>query len=111
MSESVSILDQIQSEEVSYKVIEVPEWTRNDQPLKIYARPLTLGMLSKIQARAKGDDSKSVVWTLIYTAMDGQGEAIFNAADAKRLLNMDYRIITRVVAEMGESDSEDLGND
>ena len=60
------------------KEIKVPEWTEDgEETLIIYAKPLTLAEMSKLQRYAKDDDVALMAYCLIYKALDAEDEAKF----------------------------------
>jgi hypothetical protein len=65
----------------------VPEWGEAGAPLEVFARPLTLAELSKIQKYAAGDEVLLSVYTVIFKALDSSGEPLFNLGDKSLLLN------------------------
>lgn len=65
----------------------VPEWGEAGVPLEVFARPLTLAELSKIQKYADGDEVLLSVYTVIFKALDNSGELLFTLADKHLLLN------------------------
>jgi hypothetical protein len=87
------------------KVIEVPEWGDDDgNPLLIYCKPLTLADMKKLQAFAKSDDVELMAYCLIYRALDGDGNKIFDLSDKNALMNnVDREVLTKVAAELMSS--------
>jgi len=52
------------------RVTLVPEWGQEDEPLKIYSKPLTLSETSKLYKMSKEDDLTMMAYVLIYKALD-----------------------------------------
>lgn len=92
------------------KMIEVPEWGDDDQPLYIYATPMTLAQKNRLYKMAKDDDLGLMVEALIMKAKDKEGNALFTRGDKPDLMrNCDPDILIRVANSIiGESD-DDLG--
>lgn len=65
---------------------ELPEWGDEDGPLEVYARPMTLADLQKIQKYGGQDDVLLGVYTVIFKALDADGQPLFKLADKKLLL-------------------------
>ncbi len=83
------------------KEIEIPEWSDGDKVLKIYAKPLTLAEMSKLQRYAKDDDVALMAYCLIYKALDSEGEKVFELSDKHALMNgVDKDVLARVAAEI-----------
>lgn len=81
------------------RVIEVEEWGDNGNPLKIYARPMTLAEKRKLFNGAKEADIGILVDVLIMKARDEKGEAIFTLEHKRDLLNaVDPEVIGRVAS-------------
>ena len=51
------------------KEIEIPEWSDGDEVLKVYAKPLTLAEMSKLQRYAKDDDVALMAYCLIPSSL------------------------------------------
>lgn len=87
------------------KIIEVPEWCDdNNQPLKIYAKPLTLSETSKLYKMSQEDDLTMMAYVLIYKALDSNGEKMFDLGDKMALLNnVDREVLVRVAQEIMDS--------
>ena len=92
------------------KVIEVPEWGEGDEPLRIYATPLTLAEKEKIFRRTRDKQIEGLIHVLILKACNGQGEPLFNLADKLDLLNrVDPDVLSRVALEiMGGQLDQDI---
>lgn len=65
---------------------EVPEWGEEGEPLEVYATPLTLAELDKIQKYAAGNEVLLSVYTVIFKAMDADGQLLFKLSDKHLLL-------------------------
>jgi len=96
--------------EQDIKIIEVPEWGDEDQPLKIYSKPLTLAETSKLYKMSKEDDLTMMAYVLIYKALDENGDKLFSLEDKHALLNQVDREILVDVAQriMGQEPIEDV---
>jgi hypothetical protein len=83
------------------KEIEIPEWSDGDEVLKVYAKPLTLAEMSKLQRYAKDDDVALMAYCLIYKALDSDGEKVFDLSDKHTLMNgVDKDVLARVATEI-----------
>lgn len=92
--------------QTEYAVIEVDEWGDDKGPLKIYHTPFTLADLKKIRKHAKEDNLETIVYTLIFKAMDEQGNPLFDLDDKFYLMNSeDSEFLSKIVQQMNESDS------
>jgi hypothetical protein len=91
------------------RIIEVPEWGEDeDNPLKIYCKPITLSETSKFMKLAKDDEVQLLVYVLIYKALDEGGEKLFTIADKKALLEkVDRDILIRVSSEIMNNISQE----
>lgn len=70
----------------------VPEWG-----LDVYCRPMTLGGRAKIGARADGNATDYLVYTIIQCALDEQGEPLFTLEDKLALRDQcDPDVVSRV---------------
>ena len=69
------------------KEIEIPEWSEGDEVLKVYAKPLTLAEMSKLQRYAKDDDVALMAYCLIYKALDSDGEKVFDLSDKHAMMH------------------------
>lgn len=96
--------------EQDVKIIEVPEWGDEDQPLKIYSKPLTLAETSKLYKMSKEDDLTMMAYVLIYKALDENGDKLFSLEDKHALLNQVDREILVDIAQkiMGQEPIEDV---
>ena len=81
-------------DEQDVRVTLVPEWGQDNEPLKIYSKPLTLSVL-------------------IYKALDGEGAKLFDIGDKNKLLNsVDREVLVRVAQEiMGQVPIEETKKD
>jgi hypothetical protein len=95
--------------EQDVKVIEVPEWGEDNQPLKIYSKPLTLAETSKLYKMSKEDDLTMMAYVLIYKALNSDGDKLFDLADKNALLNnVDREVLMRIAQEiMGQEPIEE----
>jgi|TARA_R100000030_G_scaffold74032_3_gene57277 hypothetical protein len=97
-------------EDQDVKVIKVPEWGSEDEPLKIYAKPLTLSETSKLYRMSKNDDLTMMAYVLIYKALDENGDKLFSLEDKNPLLNkVDQDVLVRVATQiMGQEPIENV---
>jgi hypothetical protein len=83
------------------KCIEVPEWSNENEVVKIYAKPLTLAEMSKLQKFAKDDDVALMAYCLIYKALDEEGNKVFDLSDKQTLMNnVDKDVLARIATEI-----------
>lgn len=96
--------------EQDVKVIKVPEWGTDDEPLTIYSKPLTLAETSKLYKMSKEDDLTMMAYVLIFKALDSDGEKLFTLEDKVSLLNkVDQEVLVRVATQiMGQEPIEDV---
>ena len=95
--------------EQDVKVITVHEWGEDNEPLKIYSKPLTLAETSKLYKMSKEDDLTMMAYVLIYKALNNDGDKLFDLADKNALLNnVDREVLMRVAQEiMGQEPIEE----
>jgi len=95
------------------RVTQVPEWGQDDEPLKIYSKPLTLSETSKLYKMSQEDDLTMMAYVLIYKALDSEGEKLFDIGDKNKLLNkVDREVLVRVAQEiMGQEPIEETKKD
>jgi|TARA_R110001632_G_scaffold100192_1_gene207269 hypothetical protein len=85
------------------KKIEVPEWE-----LTIYAKPLTLAEMSKLQRFAKDSDVELMAHCVMMKSLNEEGEKIFGLDDKHDLMNhVDKDILSRVAADIMSDDPEE----
>ena len=96
--------------EQDVKVIEVPEWGNEDNPLKIFSKPLTLAETSKLYKMSKDDDLTMMAYVLIYKALDENGDKLFDLSDKNSLLNkVDREVLVNIAQQiMGQEPIEDV---
>lgn len=96
--------------EQDVKVIEVPEWGDEENPLKIYSKPLTLAETSKLYKMSKEDDLTMMAYVLIYKALDENGDKLFDLSDKNSLLNkVDREVLVNVAQQiMGQEPIEEV---
>jgi hypothetical protein len=96
--------------EQDVKVIEVPEWGDEDNPLKIYSKPLTLAETSKLYKMSQEDDLTMMAYVLIYKALDENGDKLFDLSDKNALLNkVDREVLVNVAQQiMGQEPIEEV---
>ena len=96
--------------EQDVKVIEVPEWGDEENPLKIYSKPLTLAETSKLYKMSQEDDLTMMAYVLIYKALDENGDKLFDLSDKNSLLNkVDREVLVSVAQQiMGQEPIEEV---
>jgi len=96
--------------EQDVKVIEVSEWGDEDNPLKIYSKPLTLAETSKLYKMSKEDDLTMMAYVLIYKALDENGDKLFDLSDKNSLLNkVDREVLVNIAQQiMGQEPIEEV---
>ena len=84
------------------KEIKVPEWTEDgEETLVIYAKPLTLAEMSRLQRYAKDDDVALMAYCLIDKALDAEGNKLFDKGDKHTFMNrVDKDLLARVATEI-----------
>ena len=94
---------------IETRIIEVPEWGEDeDNPLKIYCKPITLSETSKFMKLSQDDEVQLLVYVLIYKALNEAGEKLFTIADKKALLEkVDRDVLIRVSGEMMNNISQE----
>jgi hypothetical protein len=95
----MSLIDKAKAhfDSLEIKEIEIPEWSDGDEVLKVYAKPLTLAEMSKLQRYAKDDDVALMAYCLIHKALDADGEKVFDISDKHALMNgVDKDVLARV---------------
>ena len=90
------------------KIIEVPEWGNDSEPLYIYSAPMTLAQKNRLYKMAKDDDLGLMIEALIMKAKDAEGNCLFSRADKPELMrNCDPDVLIRVASKIMEtSDAE-----
>jgi len=82
------------------RVIEVPEWGEDDQPLLIYVTDITGGDIDKIQRKHKDFLNNmtiaAMVELIILKAEDGDGKRMFTLEDKFTLLGEPVNLIADV---------------
>ena len=99
----MSVIDKAKAhfDSLEIKEIEIPEWSDGDEVLKVYAKPLTLAEMSKLQRYAKDDDVALMAYCLIHKALDADGEKVFDISDKHALMNgVDKDVLARVAMEI-----------
>jgi hypothetical protein len=92
------------------RIIEVPEWTIDGVPLKIYVYPLTAGDLVKLERKHKDfmqrQTMESMIDLIILKAGDADGNRLFTLADKTHLSDEPLEVVSTVAAQMfGQIDS------
>ena len=91
-------------ESLGIKTIEVPEWGDDNGPLVIYAKPLTLAEMSKLQRYAQNNDVELMAYCLIHKALDEDMNKIFTISDKHTLMNqVDKDVLARVAGDIMSS--------
>lgn len=89
------------------RFIDVPEWGEKGQPLRIYYKPsINLTGQGLIQKEMEKSSVDAIVMSLVFRALDENGEKLFKNADKaelKRSANPD--VITRIVLAMNDADN------
>lgn len=79
----------------------------DENTIEIFYTPMTLGELQKIQKHAKGDEVETLLYTLIFKALDAKSDPLFTIGDKMKLKkSVDLEYITSVVAQMGAGDND-----
>ena len=96
--------------EQDVRVIKVPEWGTEDEPLTIYSKPLTLAETSKLYKMSREDDLTMMAYVLIFKALNSDGDKLFSLEDKVSLLNkVDQEVLVRVATQiMGQEPIEDV---
>jgi len=106
----MSVIDKAKAhfDSLGIREIEIPEWSEGEKVLKVYAKPLTLAEMSKLQKLAKDDDVALMAYCLIYKALDSEGEKVFDLSDKHAMMHsVDKDVLARVAMEiMGTPDEE-----
>jgi len=108
-----SALDTIRANiqgEVQSKTIAA--WSSDDEDFTVYWNPITLADKQKIQKHARGDDQQTTLYTLIFKAMDKDGENLFTIADKMQLMSVipSKEIEEIALLMLGVSDEITAGN-
>ena len=99
----MSVIDKAKAhfDSLEIKEIEIPEWSDGEKVLKIYAKPLTLAEMSKLQKLAKDDDVALMAYCLIYKALDSDGEKVFDLSDKHTMMHgVDKDVLARVALQI-----------
>ena len=86
--------------------VDVEEWGDEDNPLRIFFRPMSMKDLSDISKRYKGnlEDPSAVVDILISKAEDEDGNKLFTLEDKPKMLRLpDTAAIAKVVGAITAS--------
>tara|TARA_B100000427_G_C15518610_1_gene599319 strand:+ start:2863 stop:3201 length:339 start_codon:yes stop_codon:yes gene_type:complete len=84
-------------ENIDIRVLEVSEWSDEEGPFKIYAKPLTLQESQKLYRISKNDDLALLAYALIHKALDENGEKLFDLEDKYKLMNKtDVGVLTKI---------------
>lgn len=84
------------------RVIEVPEWGTEGNPLKIFVKPATLYVRDKIYKAVTNDGGlESLVDIILVRSLDSLGQPMFDKNDKVDFMNkVDPDIIVRVATEI-----------
>jgi len=88
MVKKANSIDRIRSNilgTVNSKVIDA--WSSDTDEFKVYWSPITLAEKQKIQRHAK-DDQETTVYTIIFKAIDENGDKLFTIADKAQLMSI-----------------------
>ena len=99
----MSVIDKAKEhfDSLEIKCIEVPEWSDENETFKVYAKPLTLGEMSKLQKYAKNDDVALMAYCLIHKCLDAEGSKMFDLNDKNDLMNnVDQKVVTKIATEI-----------
>jgi hypothetical protein len=66
--------------------MEVPEWGEDGQPLVVQTKPMTLEEFSQITKYAGDNEALMCVYTVIFMALDADGNRLFKLADKSFLM-------------------------
>jgi len=87
-----------------FRKFEVPEWAEDETPFYVYHTPMTLADLKKIRARADGDETETLAYTVMFKALDKHGETLFGLQDKPFLMSGGASIvISRMVMELNKT--------
>ena len=85
------------------RVVEVPEWGTDDEPLKIYVRPASLAVRDQIYQHAKDGSLKALAATLVARSRYEDGRQMFRGPELPELMReVDPDVLARVVEEMNK---------
>ena len=104
----MAVIDQVKAhfESLGTKEIKVPEWGLDDKPLIIYATPMTIGEMNKLQKLSNNDDLSLLVYTVIEKSLDKDGNKIFSIGDIHDLMSRANKdVLQRVVEELLDTNS------
>ena len=82
---------------LAVEMTEVPEWGTDGEPLQVYYKPMTLAEKNKLYKLAQNDDLEIMAYTLIYKALDSDGNKIFDLGDKRALM---HEVDADVAAEL-----------
>ena len=82
---------------LAIEMVEVPEWGADGVPLSVYYKPMTLAEKNKLYKLAQNDDLEIMAYTLIYKALDSDGNKIFDLGDKRTLM---HEVDADVAAEL-----------
>lgn len=90
-------------------VIEVPEWGEGDNPLRLYAGPVTVRDIEKVQRKYKdfltNTTMAAMVEMIIIKCEDENGEAVFSLEDKPTLMGEPVSVIANIFGNVFNSDS------
>lgn len=91
---------------LSIEMVEVPEWGADGEPLKVYYKPMTLAEKNKLYKLATNDDLEIMAYTLIYKALDADGNKLFDLGDKRALMHeVDADVAAELAAKIMSGDS------
>ena len=71
---------------VNSKVIDA--WSSDTDEFKVYWQPITLAEKQKIQKHSRDDNQETTVYTIIFKAIDENGDKLFTIADKAQLMSI-----------------------
>lgn len=102
----MAFIDEICGGDEELLSVEVPEWSRGDETCIVYFTPFTLADLKKIRKHAKGSDDEAIAYTVIFKAMNKNGDPLFTLEDkAKLMRKLSSDVLANLVREMNEKSS------
>jgi len=99
----VSIIEQAKAHFSAKEIrkLPVPEWDST-----IFCKPLTLDDRAKIAARADGNGTDYLIYTVIFGAIDEKGEMLFSLEDKLALRRQcDPEVVSKVANFILKSDT------
>lgn len=106
MGAAIDKIKSITNREVLSLVVDV--WSTEEEEFRIFYKPSTLAEVAKINKHAK-NEAEVLVYTIIFKAMDEQGNKLFGLQDKQYLMReVPSNILADIVLQMGATqDSEE----